>query len=458
MAIGQTFVIIIAGIDLSLGATMGFVSVVGAVVMAGAADKLLLGGSPLWGTLLTEGGGLLANHPGRRAAAMATMLLVGVLVGLVNGFSIARFRMPPFMMTLVALMFCSSLAIWITQCQNIVNLPDDFTPLGTGDVVSFYFGEKLAPEIKRRDILPFVTYPMLIALALAIGAHLLLSRTVFGRHVYAVGNNPRAAEISGVPVRRTIIAVFVFAGFCAAVASILYSARLEGGRPTIGEGSALLDIIGATVIGGTSLSGGKGKVPWTFVGVIFFVLLPNTLNYMRLSAFHIDVVKGAIILAAALLDVLRTRLVGTRAADERRDPGARRHGQGFFGVQPCRTSPSDPARPRARPGRTERRRQVDAHEHHRRRGGARRRVDAARRRALRARDPREAERRGIAFIHQELNLFTNLTIAENIFIDRFPARRGGLIDRAALAERTAALLGRSACPAARHAGRAALPG
>ena len=108
--------------------------------------------------------------------------------------------------------------------------------------------------------------------------------------------------------------VFVIAGFCAAVAAILYSARLEGGRPTIGGGSALLDIIGATVIGGTSLAGGKGKITWTFVGVVFFVLLSNTLNYMRLSAFHIDVVKGAIILAAALLDVLRTRLV----AEQRR--------------------------------------------------------------------------------------------------------------------------------------------
>ena len=129
-----------------------------------------------------------------------------MLVGLLNGVFIARFKLPSFMMTLVTLMFFSSAAIWITQSQNIVNLPESFTQLGSGDIVSFYFGEKLTPEIKRRDILPFVTYPMLISLALAIAAHLLLSRTVFGRHVYAVGNNPRAAEISGVPVRRTIIA------------------------------------------------------------------------------------------------------------------------------------------------------------------------------------------------------------------------------------------------------------
>jgi ribose/xylose/arabinose/galactoside ABC-type transport system permease subunit len=149
---------------------------------------------------------------------------------------------------------------------------------------------------------------MLIAIALAIFAEFLLRRTVFGRYVYAIGTNARAALISGVPVRRVIVLVFMFSGFCAAVAAVLYSARLEGGRPTIGAGTVLLDIIGATVIGGTSLAGGKSRVTWTFVGVVFFVLLGNTLNYMGLSAFHIDVVKGAIILAAAALDVARNRL------------------------------------------------------------------------------------------------------------------------------------------------------
>ena len=308
-AIGETFVLLIAGIDLSIGATMGFASVAGAVVMTSAADKLLLGGSPLWGSLLGETGGMLAAHPAATVVAVVVMLLAGIVIGALNGFFIARFKLPAFMMTLVSLMFFSSAAIWITQSQNIVNLPEQFTQLGSGDLVSVYFGEKATPEIKRRDILPFVTYPMLITLGLAIVAHLLLTRTTFGRYVYAVGINRKAAAVSGVPVERVIIAVFVIAGICAAVASVLYSARLEGGRPTIGAGSALLDIIGATVIGGTSLNGGKGKIAWTLVGVLFFVLLSNTLNYMRLSAFHIDIVKGAVILAAALLDVLRARLM-----------------------------------------------------------------------------------------------------------------------------------------------------
>ena len=248
------------------------------------------------------------------AVAVIVMLATGTLIGFINGMLISRIRMPAFMVTLIALMLFSSTAIWLTQSQNLVNLPPEFNRLGAGDIVSLYFGEKVEATIKRRDILPFVTNPMLIALALAIVAHVILSRTVLGRYIYAIGTNARAAEISGVPVKRVITLVFMFAGFCAAVAAIIYSARLQGGRPTIGGGSVLLDIIGATVIGGTSLAGGKGKVTWTFVGVVFFVLLSNTLNSMGLSAFYIDVVRGGIILAAAALDVTRTRLLAREAS------------------------------------------------------------------------------------------------------------------------------------------------
>jgi ribose transport system permease protein len=313
VAIGQTLVIIIMGIDLSQGATMALASVAGAVVMTTGADPNLLGDSPLWGWPLGETGGPLAGSPYGVVVAIAVMLVAGAAIGAVNGLFIARFRMPAFMVTLVSLMLFSSAAIWLTQSQNIVNLPEDFTRLGSGDIVSFYFGEKVEATIKRRDILPFVTYPMVIALAVAFAADILLRKTVFGRHVYAIGTNAKAAEISGVPIRRVIVIVFALSGLCAAIASVLYSARLGGGRPTIGSGGILLDIIGATVIGGTSLAGGKGKVIWTVFGVIFFVLLGNTLNYMGLSAFYIDVVKGGIILAAAALDVTRTRLISAGA-------------------------------------------------------------------------------------------------------------------------------------------------
>jgi ribose/xylose/arabinose/galactoside ABC-type transport system permease subunit len=314
VAIGQTLVIIIMGIDLSQGAIMGFVSVAGAVVMATGADPNLLGGSPLWGSLLNDSGGFLGGQTYSVAVGVVVMLGVGAVIGLFNGYFIARFRMPAFMVTLVSLMLFSSAGIWLTQSQNIVNLPAEFSRLGSGDLISFYFGEKVEATIKRRDILSFVTYPMAIAIGLAIVAEVMLRFTVFGRYIYAVGSNVKTAEISGVPVRRVIILVFAFSGFCAAVASILYSGRLGGGRPTIGAGGALLDIIGATVIGGTSLAGGKGKIVWTSIGVVFFVLLSNTLNYMGLSAFYIDVVKGGIILVAAALDVARTRLLAGQGA------------------------------------------------------------------------------------------------------------------------------------------------
>jgi ribose/xylose/arabinose/galactoside ABC-type transport system permease subunit len=309
VATGQTLVLIIMGIDLSQGAIMGFASVAGALVMATGADPDLLGGSPVWGSLLTANGGFLTGQRASVFTGVLVMLGTGCLIGLFNGYFIARFKMPAFMVTLVTLMLFSSAGIWLTQSQNIVNLPPEFLRLGSGDLISFYFGEKVEATIKRRDILSFVTIPMVITLALAVAADTLLRSTVLGRHIYAVGNNLKTAEISGVPVRGVTIFVFVFSGFCAAVASILYSGRLGGGRPTIGAGSALLDIIGATVIGGTSLSGGKGKIVWTAIGVVFFVLLGNTLNYMGLSAFYIDMVKGGIILLAAALDVARTRLL-----------------------------------------------------------------------------------------------------------------------------------------------------
>jgi ribose/xylose/arabinose/galactoside ABC-type transport system permease subunit len=168
---------------------------------------------------------------------------------------------------------------------------------------------KATPEIARRDILPFITYPLVIAVGLAVVGQFILANTVFGRRMISIGTNRRASAISGVPTRGVITRVYMFSGLCAAVASILYSARLGIGQPSLGGGNLLLDIIGAAVIGGTSLFGGKGSVRGTAFGVAFFVLLLNILNAMRLSPFVIDAVKGAIILIAALIDITRTRLL-----------------------------------------------------------------------------------------------------------------------------------------------------
>jgi ribose/xylose/arabinose/galactoside ABC-type transport system permease subunit len=282
---------------------MAITSVIGALIMSTGVNPDVLQNSPLWGTILSEDGGLLAASQYSVHVAILAMLLAGILIGFLNGFAIARFNMPPFMVTLVSMSFFSALAIYLTQSENIRNIPESFIKLGEGDIISLYVGEKVS-EISRRDILSFITYPMLISVALGLVAHFLLSRTIFGRYVYAIGTNRQAAHVSGVPTKRIIILVYMFSGFCAAVAAIEYSARLEGGRPTLGE-NLLMDIIGATVIGGTSLFGGKGKVLWTLYGVLFFCLLSNSLSMLNLSAFYIDIVKGSIILLAALADVTR---------------------------------------------------------------------------------------------------------------------------------------------------------
>jgi ribose/xylose/arabinose/galactoside ABC-type transport system permease subunit len=221
--------------------------------------------------------------------AVLVMLLAGALLGALNGVAVARLRMPAFIVTLTTMMFFSGFAIWLTQSRNIGGLPASFTRLG-GNVW--------------------------IALALAgvTGGlvHLGLSRSLFGRWLYAVGHNVRAANVSGVPVAGVVVGAYIASGLCAAVAAVIYTGQAEAGSPVLGQ-RILLDVIGATVLGGASLFGGKGKVLWTLWGVLFFKLIDNSLNLLNLTVFTITMVKGAVILGAAVLDATRQRLAGGRA-------------------------------------------------------------------------------------------------------------------------------------------------
>lgn len=287
IAVGQTFVLITAGIDLSQTSVMALTSVVGAMITVLALDPVLFSKSPLWGSVLTEGGGLLAHHPLAVPVAVLAMLALGSVLGLLNGLAVAFFRMPAFIVTLVAMMFYSAVAIYLPKSENIRNLPEAFTQLGKGSI-------------------GHVPIPLLVGVAVTAAAHYLLSSTLFGRRLYSIGLNPAASAISGVPTRRVTVLAYVISGFCAAVGSVLYSARLEMGRPTLGS-MQFIDIVGANVIAGVSLAGGKGKVTWTIFGVLFFVLLANTLNLLDLPFYLIDVLKGLVILGAAILDVARTR-------------------------------------------------------------------------------------------------------------------------------------------------------
>lgn len=257
VAIGITLVMITGGIDLSIPSIIAFTSVLGGHLMTASGVPVVVG--------------------------LGAMLAAGLALGAVNGAIITFLRLPPFIVTLASMMFISGFAVWFTQSKNIDQLPGAFLAIG-----------------QRLPIAAF------LAAFVAALAHFFLQKTIFGRWWYAVGQNPVAARISGVPVRTMTFAAYVASGFCAAIASIILTGRLETASPVLGR-EMLLDIIGATVIGGISLFGGHGKIAWAFFGVLFLVTLDNVLNLLNLSQFSITIAKGVGILLAATLDALRQR-------------------------------------------------------------------------------------------------------------------------------------------------------
>lgn len=274
VAIGQTFVLIVAGIDLSAPSIIALASVVGASVMTGD-------------------GGYASGTGFEIVAGILAFIAVGTVIGTFNGMCTTRFNMPSFIVTLTTMMFISGAAIWYTTLQtdasSIGNLPGTFISIGQGHVAGL---------------------PISLAVVIVVAgvAHFVLSRTVYGRWLYAVGLNQRAAAVSGVPVRRVIFWAFVISGLCAAVSSILYTGRLETGTPVLGQ-RILLDVVGAAVIGGVSLFGGKGKILWTIFGVLFLTMIDKSLQLLGLPIASVFAIKGSIILAAAVIDALRHRLL-----------------------------------------------------------------------------------------------------------------------------------------------------
>ena len=265
VAMGQTLVLIAGGIDLSVTSIMALASVAGAAVM-------------------NSERGWLAGSPFAAPAGLAAMLLIGAAVGWLNGLAITRLRMPPFMVTLTAMMFFSGLAIWLTRSRNINHLPAAFNAIGGRTWMT-----------------------LLLTAALAVAVQAMLSRSLWGRWLYAVGHNAKASLISGVPVKGVIVSTYILSGVFAALGAVVYTGQAETGSPVLGQ-RILLDIIGATVIGGTSLFGGKGKVVWTLCGVVFIKLLDNSLNLLDLSYFSIMMVKGGVILLAAVMDSMRNKV------------------------------------------------------------------------------------------------------------------------------------------------------
>ena len=272
LATGQTFVIITAGIDLSVGSLIALTG----VLMAGT-----MSAHP------TVAGGLLL--------AVVIGLGAGGVAGLVNGLPVVRFGLPPFITTLAMLEIARGLAFMYTKGQPIEIDNAAFNFVGSGFIL---------PGLGHVLNIPGVPMPVVVMLVVVVAGSYVLTQTRFGRYVYAIGGNEEAARLSGVNVFGVKLGVYVISGMLAGVASLLLAARLNSGVPQSGQGYELQSIA-AVVVGGTSLMGGRGSIGGTFVGALLIGVLYNVMNLLNVQSYAQEVVLGAVILIAVLLDQLR---------------------------------------------------------------------------------------------------------------------------------------------------------
>jgi len=256
IAVGMTFVIITAGIDLSVGSVLAFSGmVIGSVLQAGVALPI----------------------------AIFVGLFVGGLSGIVNGVLITYGRLPPFISTLGMMSVARGAARLITKGRPISGFSESFRDLATAEVFN-------------------VPLPVLIMAGVYLVAYFVLARTKLGRYTYAMGGNEEAAILSGVNVKAYKIAVYGLCGMLSGLAAIILTARLNSAGPNAGI-MYELDAIAATVIGGTSLMGGEGSITGTLIGALIMGVLRNGLNLLGISSYIQDIVIGAVIILAVLMDM-----------------------------------------------------------------------------------------------------------------------------------------------------------
>ncbi|HJZ72768.1 MAG TPA: hypothetical protein VKE51_13575 [Vicinamibacterales bacterium] len=260
VAVGMTYVILSAGIDLSVGSI---------VALAGVVLGLALrGDQPLVLALL---------------AAVAT----GAMCGLANGLLVSLGGLPPFIVTLGTMSIARGAALLVTEGRPISGFAPAFRLFATGRV-------------------GFVPAPVIATAVVYVIAHLVLTRTTFGRYVYAIGGNEEATRLSGVAVRFHKTMIYVVSGVTSAIAAVILTARLNSAQPIAGM-MYELDAIAATVIGGTSLMGGEGTLAGTLVGALIMGVLRNGLNLLGVSSFLQQIVIGSVIVVAVLLDTVLKR-------------------------------------------------------------------------------------------------------------------------------------------------------
>ncbi|WP_336865801.1 ABC transporter permease [Peribacillus frigoritolerans] len=257
IAFGMTFIILTGGIDLSVGSILALSSALMAGMMVSGLDPIL---------------------------AILVGILLGAIMGGINGILVSKGKMAPFIVTLATMTIFRGLTLVYTDGKPIT---------GIGDSVMF--------QMLGRGYFLGVPVPAVVMIIAFMILWFLLHKTSFGRKTYAIGGNERASRISGIKVDRVKVAIYGLAGTMAAIAGAILTSRLNSAQPTAGQ-SYEMDAIAAVVLGGTSLSGGKGRLFGTLVGVLIIGTLNNGMNLLGVSSFYQQVVKGAVILIAVLLD------------------------------------------------------------------------------------------------------------------------------------------------------------
>ncbi|WP_410499889.1 ABC transporter permease [Chitinibacter sp. S2-10] len=257
IAFGMTMVILLGGIDLSVGSILALSSVFTALMLSHGIDPVV---------------------------ATSVGILAGAGMGMLNGLVISKGKVAPFIATLGTMTILRGLALVFSEGRPITGLDSDFfAMLGGGYVAGF------------------IPVPVIMMGVMFVVFWFVLKRTVFGRHVYAVGGNEEAASLSGIKTDRIKIWVYTLSGAMAATAGMILTSRLNSAQPTAGTGYEL-DAIAAVVLGGTSLTGGRGWIFGTLVGALLIGVLNNGLNLLGVSSFYQQVIKGVVILLAVLLD------------------------------------------------------------------------------------------------------------------------------------------------------------
>jgi ribose transport system permease protein len=267
VAIGMTMVIVAGGIDLSVGSLIALSAIITVRLIRDLA------------------GGVEASEAGMTACAIVAIAACAA-AGAISGGFVTLFDVPPFIVTLAMMLIASGLAFIVAENQSINQVPESIDWLG-GDA----------------DLVG-IPNAVVLMLLLYAAAHVVMSRTTFGRYLYAVGGNSRAAWLCGVPVRRVVVASYVICGGLAGLGGVILASQFKSGSPTYGQ-TYELQVIAAVVVGGTSLSGGVGKMTGTLLGALIIAVIQNGMNLIGLNSNLQKIVLGVVILAAVLLDRLK---------------------------------------------------------------------------------------------------------------------------------------------------------